>query len=153
MNRMTPTALFCVTVMIVIAIYDAIAVSVGGIDASVSHWLQSTAFGSPAFSVAMGFIAGHFWGYMKPKTLQVFSIETIDGEPKELRYIYATDLMAAIEWYEAINDDRIRFAKEFPVESIEVEKKREPCFPHGDLLKLFGLIALAAILTAFMYWK
>lgn len=65
---MKVTALFCTIIMIIVGIYDAIAVSVGGIDASVSRFLQNTAFDSPAFVFMMGFVAGHVFGYMKPTT-------------------------------------------------------------------------------------
>jgi len=61
---MTPTALFCCVVMIVIAIYDGIAVSLWGVSGSVSKWIQRTAISSPMFSFSFGFIAGHLFGYM-----------------------------------------------------------------------------------------
>lgn len=63
---MSNTALFVTVAMIVIAIYDAIAVSLHGVDGSISRFMQETAFKSPAFTFAFGFLAGHLFGYMKP---------------------------------------------------------------------------------------
>lgn len=63
---MSPTATFVTVTMIVIAIYDAIAVTLWGVDGSISRFLQVTAFKSPALTFAFGFLAGHFFGYMQP---------------------------------------------------------------------------------------
>lgn len=63
---MTDTAMFCVVSMIVIAIYDGIAVSIGGVPDSISKFMQRTAFKAPLFVFAFGFLAGHMFGYMEP---------------------------------------------------------------------------------------
>ncbi len=65
---MKTTALFCTALIIILGIYDLIVVSLHGVDASVSRFLQNAAFDSPMFVFMMGFIAGHVFGYMKPTT-------------------------------------------------------------------------------------
>jgi hypothetical protein len=62
---MTTTAFVCVTLMVVLAIYDAIAIAIGGLDNSVSRFIKSTALKSPIFAFAIGFICGHLFGYMQ----------------------------------------------------------------------------------------
>jgi hypothetical protein len=64
---MKRTALLVTTLVIILGIYDLVTVVVGGVDESVSRFLQRTAFGSPLISFTFGFICGHIFGYMKPE--------------------------------------------------------------------------------------
>lgn len=63
---MKTSALVCTIFMIVLGIYDAIMVTFWGVDSSISRFVQNTSFDSPFFSFGCGFLAGHFFGYMKP---------------------------------------------------------------------------------------
>lgn len=61
---------FLMTVaVIVLAIYDLIIVSVGGVDWSVSRWVQNIGFDAPYLILTIGFLLGHWFGYMPPKRL------------------------------------------------------------------------------------
>lgn len=71
---MTKTAFICTTVMIILALYDLIAVSVGGIDHSVSMWFNHYGLNAPFIVFSLGYLAGHFWGYMKPSN-RLFEVE------------------------------------------------------------------------------
>lgn len=64
---MHPTAVVCVVAVIVVGVYDAVAVTMWGVDGSVSRYLQDTAVASPITSFGFGFIAGHVFGYMPPR--------------------------------------------------------------------------------------
>jgi len=66
---MTRTALVVTTCVIALGIYDLTVVAIGGVDESISRFLQNSAFGSPLISFTFGFICGHLFGYMKPKRL------------------------------------------------------------------------------------
>jgi presenilin-like A22 family membrane protease len=66
---MTTTAFFVTVCMIVIAIYDAISVYRTGLPSSISKYMQRMGFQAPAFTFALGFLAGHFFGYMAPDPL------------------------------------------------------------------------------------
>ena len=52
--------------MIVLALYDLVAVQFFGIDGSVSRWFQNTGFNQPFIVLVIGFLLGHFFGYMPP---------------------------------------------------------------------------------------
>lgn len=71
---MTNTAFICTVVIIVLAIYDLIAVSVGGIDHSVSMWFNHYGLNAPYLVFSLGYLAGHFWGYMKPSN-RLFEVQ------------------------------------------------------------------------------
>lgn len=73
---MTMTRLICTIVMIVLAIYDGIMVNFYGVDASISRFMQNTAMDSPVFAFGMGFLAGHFFGYMKPTTIRARDVQS-----------------------------------------------------------------------------
>ena len=64
---MSKTGFFCVVVMIVLAIYDAYAEATGGIDSTISKFLQQTGFRHPSFIFACGYLAGHFFSSMSTK--------------------------------------------------------------------------------------
>lgn len=68
------TALFCTIMMIIIGVYDGIMVTLYGVDASVSRFLQNTSFDSPAFVFMCGFVCGHVFGYMKPVKKRVYDV-------------------------------------------------------------------------------
>lgn len=141
---MTTTALFCCTIMIVIAIYDAIAVSIGGIDASVSGWLQTTAMQSPAFSFGFGFLAGHFFGYMKPKQIPLWCIEPTSGNfVKYIRFPSGIEVAEYCREHHPNMDVRWWVVE-------EIEPTKEPYNYKRDILIACALFALAAILTFFM---
>lgn len=57
---MTTTGMICCIAMIVIGITDAVLVSMGGIDASISRWTQVTAFHAPFFTLMIGYLLGHW---------------------------------------------------------------------------------------------
>jgi hypothetical protein len=55
-------AIFIGVVIIAIAIYDIIAISAGGTEASISHMMITWSYKYPAFTFLMGFTMGHlFW--------------------------------------------------------------------------------------------
>ena len=66
---MTRTALVVTTLVIVAGIYDLVVVARSGTEASVSRFLQDTAFGSPLVTFTFGFIAGHLFGYLRPTVM------------------------------------------------------------------------------------
>ena len=56
------TVLFVMIIIVAIAVYDAIAITKGGTEASISHLLITWSYEFPAFTFAMGFTMGHlFW--------------------------------------------------------------------------------------------
>lgn len=63
-EEVTRTRLLMTIVVISVAIYDLIVVSLGGVNISVSAWFES--FGSyPAIVFGVGFVCGHFFGYFR----------------------------------------------------------------------------------------
>lgn len=62
---MSLTRLIVTTIIIILGIYDLIAVSTGGVDISVSRFFNGLSpYPGPVFVV--GYICGHFWGWMSP---------------------------------------------------------------------------------------
>lgn len=56
------TAIFIVSVIVAIALYDVIAIQGGGTEASISHMLITWSYQYPAMTFLMGFTMGHlFW--------------------------------------------------------------------------------------------
>lgn len=56
------TAIFVGAVIVAIGVYDVIAISGGGTEASISHMLITWSYKYPAFTFLMGFAMGHlFW--------------------------------------------------------------------------------------------
>lgn len=64
---MPTTGVVVITLLIVLAAYDGIAVVRGGTVSSVSAFLINLSFQSPAFTFCMGALAGHLFLYMTPK--------------------------------------------------------------------------------------
>lgn len=62
----TRTAFVCTVLVLAVAIYDVVAIQLGGIDASVSVWFNSFAR-YPAVVFGCGYLAGHWFGMMTPK--------------------------------------------------------------------------------------
>lgn len=54
--------------MIVVGITDAVLVTIGGVDMSISRWVQVTAFQSPPFTLMVGYLLGHWFSPMSPPT-------------------------------------------------------------------------------------
>jgi len=61
------TMYICTTTMIVLGIYDLIIVNTHGKEASISRFIQDSGFSSPMVCLSVGFLLGHFFGYMPPK--------------------------------------------------------------------------------------
>lgn len=64
---MTRTAMIVTAGVIILGIYDLVVVSLGGVESSVSRFMQDSGFKAPAVVFAVGFICGHIFGYMPPK--------------------------------------------------------------------------------------
>lgn len=64
---MSRTAIVITTCVIVLGIYDLLAVTVDGVGISISRYLQQVGFDAPLVVFAAGFICGHIFGYMPPK--------------------------------------------------------------------------------------
>jgi len=74
------TAIFIVSVIVSIAVYDGIAIANGGTEASVSHMLITWSYQYPAFTFLMGFAMGHlFW---RMRDTQVTAELTKHEDPK-----------------------------------------------------------------------
>lgn len=63
---MSKTSLIVTGTIIALGIYDLYAVNFGGIDSSISRFLQNSAFDAPLVAFTFGFICGHCFGYFKP---------------------------------------------------------------------------------------
>ena len=59
---MTKTGLIVTTGVIILGIYDLVAVTFGGVDASVSRFLLGSAMVAPLIPFVFGFICGHLFG-------------------------------------------------------------------------------------------
>lgn len=66
---MTLTAIVVTGMIITLAIYDLIVVCRGGVQSSVSRFMQRSSLKSPVVAFAVGFICGHIFGYMAPEPL------------------------------------------------------------------------------------
>lgn len=56
------TVIFIMLTIVAIAIYDVLAISGGGTEASISHQIIMWSYQYPTFTFAMGFVMGHlFW--------------------------------------------------------------------------------------------
>lgn len=64
---MTMTALIVTIVVISLGLYDLWAVTYGGINWSISRFIQRVSFKSPVFTFMVGFVCGHLFGYMAPE--------------------------------------------------------------------------------------
>lgn len=58
----TYTAIISVLIVLVIAVYDVIAIAKGGTEASISHMIIVMSYKYPAVPFSFGFLCGHlFW--------------------------------------------------------------------------------------------
>lgn len=64
---MTRTALLVTAGVITLGIYDLAVVTCGGIELSVSRFMQGAGADAPMVVFTVGFICGHIFGYMPPK--------------------------------------------------------------------------------------
>lgn len=64
---MTLTAKVVTTAVIALGIYDLYAVSTGGVESTISRYMQQIGLDAPVIVFVIGFICGHIFGYMKPK--------------------------------------------------------------------------------------
>jgi hypothetical protein len=64
---MTRTAMVVTCGVVALGIYDLIAVASGGVELSVSRFLQTAGLQAPMVVFSIGFICGHIFGYMPPK--------------------------------------------------------------------------------------
>lgn len=60
------TSLVVTILIITLGIYDLVMVVFGGVDSSVSRFLNTTAFKHPVITFTFGFVCGHLFGYMQP---------------------------------------------------------------------------------------
>ena len=64
---MTKTSLIVTIAVITLGIYDLCVVTFGGgVEQSISRFLQDSALRHPFVSFTFGFICGHLFGYMQP---------------------------------------------------------------------------------------
>ena len=84
MNWKKWTAIFVLSVVVLIIIYDIIAIMGGGTEASISHMLLIWSYKYPAFTFAMGFVCGHiFWRTLDTKdTKKIAEFVRDSGEVK-----------------------------------------------------------------------
>lgn len=62
-------AAFCTTACVIfLGILDLVVCLRNGTEASISRFLQDTAFGSPLVTFTFGFVAGHLFGYLSPSS-------------------------------------------------------------------------------------
>lgn len=59
----TATGWFCTFKIFELVLWDIVAVHYGGVDASVSRWIQNTSFDAPLATAGAGFLCGHFFMY------------------------------------------------------------------------------------------
>lgn len=76
---MTMTRLLCTIIVITAAIYDLVAVQIGGVDISISRWFQTVGFAAPFQIFVLGYLAGHFFGFMK-FPYKLYRVETSEGK-------------------------------------------------------------------------
>ena len=60
------TAIFIGVTILSIAIYDGVAISLGGTEASISHMMITWSYKYPAFVFLMGFTMGHLFWVIRP---------------------------------------------------------------------------------------
>ena len=64
---MTKTAAIVTSSVIALGIYDLYAVASGGVETSISRFMQEAGLTAPWIVFTVGFICGHIFGYMPPK--------------------------------------------------------------------------------------
>ena len=65
---MTRTAKVVTACVIALGIYDLWAVSTGGVESSISRFMQDSGIRAPWIVFTVGFICGHIFGYMPPRS-------------------------------------------------------------------------------------
>lgn len=65
-SAMKWTAWIFLGVFVAAAIYDGVIVYTCGVDASISRFMQNAGHDSPFIVLVCGYLAGHFWGFVKP---------------------------------------------------------------------------------------
>lgn len=56
---MKTTGVFCIVIMIILGVYDGIAVLRGSTMSSISRWVIETGYYSPCFTFLLGCLVGH----------------------------------------------------------------------------------------------
>lgn len=64
---MKKTAAIVTACVIILGIYDLYAVATGGVETSISRFMQAAGLDAPWIVFTTGFICGHIFGYMPPK--------------------------------------------------------------------------------------
>lgn len=64
---MTRTAMVVTCGVVALGIYDLAVVASGGVELSVSRFMQSAGLQAPMIVFSIGFICGHIFGYMPPR--------------------------------------------------------------------------------------
>ena len=62
---MSKTAMVILATLCTLGIYDLYAVATGGLNDSISRFVQNSVFASPLVSFVCGAICGHFFFYMR----------------------------------------------------------------------------------------
>lgn len=65
---MTKTAMIVTASVIALGIYDLLAVATDGVESSISRFMQNSGIQAPWIVFTVGFICGHIFGYMPPKS-------------------------------------------------------------------------------------
>lgn len=66
---MKTTGIFCIVIMIILGIYDGIAVLQGSTMSSISRWIIETGYYSPCFTLLFGCLIGHLFLSMQEPIL------------------------------------------------------------------------------------
>jgi len=64
---MSKTSVVVTGTVIALGIYDLYAYSIGGVELSISRFMQDAGLNSPFIVFTVGFICGHIFGYMPPR--------------------------------------------------------------------------------------
>ena len=82
MNWKKWTAIFTLTTIVSIIVYDSIAIGFGGPESSISHMLIGWSYKYPIFTFMMGVVMGHlFWRTIDTKDSAKIA-EHVKGEGK-----------------------------------------------------------------------
>lgn len=91
------TAFLVLGVLVLAAVYDAVVVIRYGVDASISRFMQNVGFDSPFVTLVCGYLAGHFWGFVRPKDRKPEDTNTKTGVmSKTATTITATLIVASL---------------------------------------------------------
>jgi hypothetical protein len=64
--------------IIILGVYDLFVAFWGGLDSSISRAMQDAGFKSPTIPFVLGYICGHWFGYMKPNCPKCPNCKKID---------------------------------------------------------------------------